>query len=152
MKQFEIRFTDYVDGSPAARILEAGDEAARGLILFRDKYAKNPACVMAPEDEKFLLAAFCETHDAITDHIIERCGRDFDYCHALTKMACAELSKQGMDWNGLGEQKYAAFRASGEAGKLDEVRRDFNAFVQFLIRANRPVPSLFQDLVSLREL
>ena len=107
---------------------------------------------MAPEDEQALLAAFCSVHDSITDHIIERCGRDFSYCHALTKLACGELSKQGMDWNELGESKLRGFEAAQRDGKLDEIRKDFNAFVQFLIRANRPVPTLFQDLGSFRTL
>ena len=152
MKKFEIRFTDYIDKACITRTVELGDKAAEGLILFRDCYAKNPGKVMAPEDESVLLAAFCEVHDAITDHIIERCGDDFDYCHTLTELACGELSKQGMDWNELGENKYSAFRASREAGKLREVYPDFCAFVQFLVRANRPVPTLFQDLLTVREL
>ncbi len=151
MKKYEIRFTDYVDGTSCTRLLEADEVTAKGLELYREQYAGDLNRVIRPEDENSLLAAFCTTHDTITDHIIERCGQDFDYCHKLTKMACEALSAQGMDWMTLGESKFSAFQAANEQGKLDEVRKDFNAFVQFMIRANRPVPTLFQDLESFRE-
>lgn len=152
MKKYEIRFTDYIDGTTYTRVLEADPVIANGLELYRDQYAGDADRVIRPEDENSLLAAFCTTHDTITDHIIERCGQDFDYCHRLTKMACEALSAQGMDWMTLGEAKFSAFQAAKEQGKLDEVRKDFNAFVQFMIRANRPVPTLFQDMESFKEL
>ncbi len=151
MKKYEIRFTDYVDGASCTQIMEADDAAAQGLLLYREQYAADPARVIRPEDENSLLAAFCTTHDAITDHIITRCAQDFDYCHKLTQKACETLSAQGMDWMVLGEAKFSGFHRAYTQGKLDEVRRDFNAFVQFMIRADRPVPTLFQDMTGFEE-
>ena len=153
MTEIEIRFTDFVDQTVCTRRMEAGDEAVCGLVLFREKYAKNPAQVMAPEDEQSLLAAFCEIHDAITDHIIERCMADDGYCRRLTDDACDAMTKlQGMDWHELGDSKRKAFDAARADGTLEQHRQDFAAFVQFMLRPSRPVPSLFQDLITFKAL
>ena len=152
MKEFEICFTDFVDQQVCTRTMQADEAAARGLLLFRDKYARDPSRVMDAADEADLLAAFCLTHDVITDHIIERAMADAAYCKKLTDDACDTMSKlQGMDWHELGDSKRAGFDAAREAGTLADCKTEFAAFVQFMLRAGRPVPSLFQDLLTLRE-
>ena len=153
MGNIQIRFTDFVDGSAASRILEASDHAAEGLRRFRDIYAKNPAAVMQPEDEQVLLAAFCEVHDCITDHILERCFESSDYCRTLKDLGCDAMTKnQGMDWHELGDAKFESFETARKEEKLKENGSEFVAFLQFLLRAVKPVPSLFEQLQSFREL
>ena len=153
MANIQLRFEDPVTGSPASRILEASDCCADGLRRFRDAYAKNPAAVMQPEDEQALLAAFCEVHDAITDHILERCLESADYCRTLKDLGCDAMTKnQGMDWHELGDAKFDGFEALRSQGTLRENGSAFLAFVQFLLRAVYPAPTLFEQLQSFREI
>ena len=150
--KFELTFTDFISAKPCRRTVELEGDAQRGLCLYRDKYADHPDRVMEPEDEQPLLAAFCQVHDAITDHIIEACQADFSYCRRLTQSACRVLTaQQGMDWMELGEGKLEAFRKDKEEGRLEKCFPEFCAFVQFLLRAERPVPTLFQDVTAITD-
>lgn len=153
MTDIQIRFTDFVDGSAASRLMKASDNCAAGLRRFRDTYSRDPSAVMQPEDEQVLLAAFCEVHDAITDHILERCFADSAYCGRLKDLGCDAMTKnQGMDWHELGDAKFEGFETARREGKLRENGSEFVAFLQFLLRAVRPVPSLFEQLQSFREI